>query len=582
MLKQPDFLPTNKSEAKKLAWYPLDIIIITGDAYVDHPGFGSAIIGRHLVDKGFKVGIIDQPDWKRSKDFEKLGKPNLFFGISSGNMDSMVNHYTARKKIRSDDAFSPDGLAGLRPNRALLVYSQKIKSIFKNIPIIIGGIEASLRRIPHYDYWSNKLRNSILFDSRADLLVYGMAEKTIELVAQKLLKDEKLFNSSIPGTVTKAKKIADYNSMELLDFNSIESKEDYYHFFKKFIKNYVDKTLYMKFSAQYLKHNPPGKSLTEKEIDAVYDNSFSRLPHPKYSGRTIPAFEQIKNSITAHRGCFGGCNFCAIGLHQGKEIRSRSVKSIMKEVEDLSGKEFFKGTISDIGGPSANMYGMYCQKDFAVKCKRRSCLYPKICSNLRTSHQKYLKLLKDVLGRKEVKNLFIASGIRFDLALKSDLFIKELAEKYVGGLLKIAPEHKNSEVLEKMYKPDFSKYEKFCKKFHRFSNAANKKQYIIPYLIVGHPGSSLKKTIYLAKYLKDNKLKIKQVQEFTPTPMSISTCMYYTGLDFESGKKINIPKGRIVRLQKALVQWYKKTNKKLIFEALKRANELGKWNYFRN
>lgn len=564
-----NLLPTSRKELNIKGWKQLDIIIISGDAYVDHPSFGSAIIARSLEAAGYKVGVIAQPDWTKDEDFKVLGRPRLFFGISAGNMDSMINHYTAMRKIRSEDAYSPAGKTGLRPNRATIVYTQKVRSLFKDIPVVIGGVEASLRRIPHYDYWSDKLRNSLLFDSRADILIYGMAERTVNKIADELNSGKDISElNRIPGTVVIGEQPQE--AISLPEFTSKMSKHDFLQMNKVFWENSRENIMIQKFSQSFLIHNPPAKPLTTKELDDLYNLDFTRKPHPKYKGKKIPAFTQIKDSITAHRGCFGGCNFCAIGLHQGKTIRSRSITSIKNELSVISKDKDFKGTISDIGGPSANMYGMSCRLGISETCKRVSCIFPEFCPHLETSHEQQKKLLAEVRKQRKVNNAFLSSGIRFDLALKDIDYIKTVAKYHTSGLLKLAPEHISPKVLEFMNKPSIKLYERFHDIYSEFSNDIGKKQYIVPYIIVGHPGSSLTETIKLAIYLKKNNIRLKQVQQFTPTPMSVSTLMYFTGVDLE-GKKVNVPKGREVRLQKALVQWFFTSNKKLIIEALKKA-----------
>jgi uncharacterized radical SAM protein YgiQ len=553
---------------------PFDIILISGDAYIDHPSFGPALIGRYLEAYGYSVGIIAQP--VSDSDFTKLGRPRLFFGISSGNMDSMVNHFTAQKKIRSEDAYSPNGKTGLRPNRATIVYSHKIKSLFKNVPIVIGGIEASLRRIPHYDFWSDKVRNSILLDSKADILVYGQGEKTILEIAGNITDG---VPDSIRGTAVISKTIDDDNGVSLPEFSKQLDKEDFLDMTNIYEDNFRTNNLYMKFQNRYIKHNRPAKPMTQKEIDFVYDLPFTRLPHPQYKGKKLPAFEQIKNSITSHRGCFGGCNFCAIGNHQGKTISSRSIDSVKKEVSKVTKTTGFNGTISDVGGPSANMYGMFCKKNISEICPRNSCIYPNICPNLEHSHKPNVQLLKRCDNIEGVNHLFVASGIRFDIALNEPQYISQIAEKHTGGLLKLAPEHTNDKVLHHMFKPSFEQYSDFVKKFFAESRRLDKKQFVVPYIIVGHPGSTLKETLKMAVFLKKNNIKLKHIQEFTPTPMSISTMMYYTGKDL-SGKELNIPKGREIKLQKALVQWFIPNNKKYIIEALKRIKRTDLLNFF--
>lgn len=572
------FLPATQKELNQLGWKQLDIIIVTGDAYVDHPSFGPVLIARYLHSKGFKVGIISQPDWHSDKDFTKLGKPRLFFGVSSGNMDSMVNHYTAQRKIRSNDAYSPDGKMGLRPNRATIAYSQKLRAIYKDTPIILGGIEASLRRIPHYDFWSDKVRNSILFDSRADILVYGMGERPILEIAERLNLNENIDELvNIDGTVVTSKE--NVGDIFLGEFRNNLSKSEFWDFYKKFYDNNTRKVLSSKFAGKYLIHNKPSKTFDTTEMDEIYDLPFQRKPHPMYGKSRIPAFVQIKDSITSHRGCFGGCSFCAIGLHQGKTIQSRSKKSILSEADILSKDKDFKGMLSDIGGPSANMYGMYCKIGISETCKRKSCLYPEICENLSTSHNAYQKVLQQCLNLQDVKNVFISSGIRFDLALEEPQFIKKITEDHVQGLLKLAPEHRSDKVLKNMNKPSFELYEKFGKLFRTYNKKIGKKQFIVPYIIIGHPGEKFEDILELAIYLKNNNIKLKQIQEFTPTPMSLSTTMYYTEMDLE-GNTIQVPKGREIRLRKALVQWYEPRNKKYVIELLKKYNRLDLIDFF--
>ena len=566
------FFPTNQLELKKTGWKQLDIIIISGDAYVDHPSFGTAIIAHFLYANGFKVGIIDQPDLRDSKSLTVLGKPKLFFGITAGNMDSMINRYTAQKKIRSYDNYSPNGKTSLRPDRATIVYAQEIKKLFHDAPIILGGIEASMRRIPHYDYWQDKVRNSIIFDARADIIVYGMGETQILQIAQRLQSGEKIDEiNNVQGTVSVIK-TPHKDGFFFKEYNKGFTQKDFYDMNIQFENNYRSKTLYQKFSGRYLRHNIPAVPLSEKEMDFIYNMPFERDVHPKYKGKTIKAFEQIQTSVTSHRGCFGGCNFCAIGYHQGKTIQSRSINSIKKELIKITEKPYFRGTISDVGGPTANMYKMVCKLGISRTCTRKSCIYPSICTHLEYSHKPNIKLLKETDKIPKIKHLFVASGVRFDLAVHDEKYIKMLSEKYTGGLLKLAPEHKSNKVLKYMAKPSFEIYEKFSDKFFYHSKNAGKRQAIVPYIIAGHPGATLQDTLELAIYLKKNKIELKQVQEFTPTPMSASTLMYYTGLDL-NGKKINVPKGREIRLQKALIQWFIPSNKKLIIEALKKLNK---------
>ncbi|MBN2461282.1 MAG: YgiQ family radical SAM protein, partial [Candidatus Cloacimonetes bacterium] len=442
------FLPTTPAELEILAWDNPDIIIISGDAYIDHPSFGTALIGRWLQFLGFRVAVLPQPDWRNDEEFMSLGKPGLFFGITAGNMDSMVNHYTAQRKLRSYDAYSPEGKTGLRPDRAAIVYSQQVKRLFSDVPIILGGLEASLRRIPHYDFWSNKIRNSILFDSRADMIVYGMAEIPLQELTHRLAEGENLGEiQDVNGTVVSTR-LQDNDGLELPEFHKDFTPDDFHRMSCIFYSNYTKTILYQKFSQRYLRHNIPARNLTQKEMDLVYDLPFTRQPHPRYTGKRITAFEQIKNSLTSHRGCFGGCSFCTLTLHQGRKISSRSIRSLGKEAEKLGKMPYFKGTISDVGGPTANMYGQYCKKEGDEKCLRDSCLFPDICPYLETSHRQQLLMLDELNNIEGVKHIFIASGIRFDLALRDERYIRELAVKYTGGLLKLAPEHYSNKVLQ--------------------------------------------------------------------------------------------------------------------------------------
>jgi uncharacterized radical SAM protein YgiQ len=566
-----NFLPTSKKDMTQLGWNQLDVIIITGDAYVDHPAFGPILIARFLEAKGFKVGIISQPDCKTNSDFLELGSPRLFFGISAGNMDSMVNLYTAQKKLRSEDAYSPGGKTRLRPNRATIVYTQKVRTLFKNVPVVLGGIEASLRRIPHYDYWSNKLRNSILFDSKADILVYGMGERPVLEIAERLAAGEHIYKlDNIRGTVVISR--SNSTGVQLPEFLNSLSGQDFIKQHKIFENHFRKNVLSQKFGNRFLIHNPPAHPLLQSEMDDIYDLPFTREPHPMYRGKKIPAFLQIRNSVTSHRGCFGGCSFCAIGLHQGKMIQSRSRDSILKELKEITQKEYFKGTISDIGGPTANMYEMNCKLDISETCQRNSCLFPSICFQLDISHKEQKKLLSSARKLQGIKHIFVSSGIRFDLALNDKEYIRQLAKHHVSGLLKLAPEHKSEKVLKLMCKPAFELYEKFWQYFGTYCKKIGKEQYIVPYLIAGHPGATLQDTIELAVYLKKSNIKLKQIQEFTPTPMTASTYMYYTGTDRKE-KRINIPKSREMRLMKALLQWFVPDNKKLVIEALRKAHK---------
>ena len=542
------FLPVNQSDLKERDWDYLDIILISGDAYIDHPSFAAAIIGRTLEAAGFRVGIIPQPDWRNDSAFTVLGKPRLFFGITAGNMDSMVNHYTAQRKLRNDDAYSPDGISGKRPDRAIIIYTNIIKRLFKGVPIVIGGIESSLRRIAHYDFWQDKVRNSILADSKADILIYGMGERPVTDLAILLQKGIPVSSiQNLPSTVVFSSTFPAKEDIILPEAEKCSAKETFYQMTRQFEDNYRTKTIFQKTAGRWLKHNPPAKPLTTKEMDSIYALPFAYQPHPVYAGHKIPAYEQIKDSITSHRGCYGGCNFCAIACHQGRNIQSRSETSLLKEAQKHT------GTITDVGGPTANMYASFCRLDFPDTCKRSSCLVPDICPNLQINHSVQLKILAKIGNLPRIKHLFIASGIRYDMAVNDDNYIEALATKYTGGRLKLAPEHSVSSVLRLMNKPQIEVFEKFCKKFYFYTNKAGLKSQIIPYLIIGHPGTTMEDAFELRNWLRKNKLKVEQVQEFTPTPMTISTCMYYTGLDYETGKPIHIPKPSEIRRQKELI-----------------------------
>ncbi|MFA7015778.1 MAG: YgiQ family radical SAM protein [Candidatus Cloacimonadaceae bacterium] len=539
------FLPINKQDMKARGWSVCDIILISGDAYIDHPSFGVPIIARTLEAAGFRVGIIAQPDWHNDADFMALGAPRLFFGISSGNMDSMVNHYTAQRRLRSDDAYSPQGKSGKRPDRAVMIYTNIIKRLYKGIPVVIGGVEASLRRVAHYDFWQNKVRNSILADSKADLLIYGMAEQTITDLARMLDAGKHISElSDLPSTVCFCKEAGE---PRLPDADQCGDKNTFHLMNRVFYDNYATKALFQLNGGRWIKHNPPAPALPGKELDRIYSLPFMNAPHPTYGNQRIPAWEQIKQSITSHRGCYGGCNFCAIAVHQGRRIQSRSAASIIAEARKL------KGTISDVGGPSANMYGSYCKLGFPDSCPRRSCIFPEICPNLVLDHEAQLHLLDAISKLPDIKHVFIASGIRHDLVLGNKRYIKAIATKYTGGRLKLAPEHSAPNVLKLMGKPPIERFEAFSKEYFEELRSTGLKRQIIPYIIIGHPGTTMEDAIALKHWLEKHKIHVEQVQEFTPTPMTISTCMYYTGLDFESGSPIHIPSPGEIRKQKELI-----------------------------
>ena len=552
----------DRDEMKSLGWNSLDIILVTGDAYVDHPSFGTAIIGNYLVSKGFKVGVIAAPDVNNDDDFQKLPKPDLFFGISSGNVDSMINNYTANKRYRSDDVYAEKGSEVRRPDRAVMVYTNIIKRLFKGSITLIGGVEASLRRFPHFDYWQEKVRNSILFDSKADFLIYGQGEKPIYQFA-KAVRDNDLESIKTIRNLAWIKKekdelSKDFNFISLPVINTIlKDKENYNQFVKTTHQNsnpYQNTGFIQKFDSRSLVVNPPILPLSKDEMDSFYDLDYENLPHPKYKNH-IPAFEMIRNSITLHRGCFGGCSFCAIGQHQGKFIQSRSEKSILREVKNHKGK-----TITDLGGPSANMYDMEGRdKEICKKCKRPSCVFPNICSNLNSSHKHIVELYRK---SSKYKKIFINSGIRHELALEDPEYIRELARNYTSGLLKIAPEHTVDKILKLMYKPQISHYERFKEIFEK---ASNKEQYVLPYLISSFPGCSEDDMVQMMNYLKEHNIRIDQVQDFIPSPSVIAAAMYYTCKDPISGEELYIPKGDKVRkLHRSMMQYFKPENRSIL------------------
>jgi uncharacterized radical SAM protein YgiQ len=581
------FLPTSKKQMSKLGWKQCDIIIVTGDAYVDHPGFGCAIIGRVLESQGFRVGIIPQPDWRDTDAFKVLGPPKLFFGVTAGNMDSMVNHYTSERHIRDTDAYSPDGQAGLRPNRASIVYANQCKAAYPKIPIILGGIEAGLRRFAHYDFWSDKMRRSILFDAKADLIIYGNAERAIIHIAHFLggggVLSSKEFLYKMPGIAFITSAIPNqYAIQDISQKNfSLDLRKELsviqLNSFESILKNLtcISKSTLITYQAtrpgapaiiqkhgnRWIWVNAPVQPLTTKEMDRIYDLPFSRLPHPMYGKARIPAFEMIKDSITLMRGCFGGCSFCSITMHEGRTIQSRSEQSVIREVKKIAQSKKFSGYISDLGGPTANMYQMSCRKaDDPFNCRRLSCLFPSICKHLNTDHQPLINLYHKVRHIDGVKGAWIASGIRYDLALKSPEYIEVLVKYHVGGYLKIAPEHSVPHCLKLMMKPGIQIYELFENQFQKISKKADKKQFLIPYMMCAHPGTEKKDMIELTQWLKKKRLKLDQVQIFLPTPLTLSTAMYVSGRHYyHHSKKVIVAKGGRARsFQKKILRYHEK------------------------
>ena len=574
------FLPISRQDMLERGIEQLDFVYITGDAYVDHPSFGHAIISRVLESHGFSVGIIAQPDWKDDKSITVLGEPRLGFLISGGNMDSMVNHYSVSKKRRDKDAYTPGGEMGKRPDYATVVYGNLIRRTYKKTPIIIGGIEASLRRMAHYDYWSNSFKRSILLDSQADLISYGMGEKSIVEIADALNSGIAVQDITfVPGTLYKTKDISGlYNSVTLPDYVSMKEVPSKYAESFAIQYNSTDpftgKTLVEPYpNGIYVVQNPPQPPLTMEEMDAVYALPYERTYHPSYEEKGgVPAISEIKFSLISNRGCFGGCSFCALTFHQGRTVQVRSHESIIEEAKLLTEEPDFKGYIHDVGGPTANFRQPSCEKQLKVGvCKHRQCLFPKPCPNMKADHSDYLKLLRKLREVPKVKKVFIRSGIRFDylLADKDDTFFYELVQHHVSGQLKVAPEHISDAVLCRMGKPEKAVYERFVKKYYEINKKLGKNQFLVPYLMSSHPGSTLKEAIELAEYLRDLGYMPEQVQDFYPTPSTVSTVMYYTGLDPRDMKPVYVCKNPHEKaMQRALIQYRNPNNYDLVYEAL--------------
>ncbi len=573
-----DFLPISRQDMQMRGWRELDFLYVVGEAYVDHPSFGHAIISRVLEKHGYKVGIISLPDWKSTKDFMKLGKPRLACLVSAGNIDSMVNHYTASKKRRSDDAYAPGNTAGQRPDRATICYCNRLREAFGDTPILIGGVEASLRRFAHYDYWEDKIRRSILFDSRADLLMYGMGEKQIVAVADALASGRKVNEiTDIPGTCYICDNADIENAKIIPSFEEcVNSKKDYAISCREqyYEQNpYTGKPLIQKHGDKFLVQNPPMPPLSTEELDEVYALPYIKDYHPSYEEfGGIEAIKEVKFSLVSSRGCFGGCNFCALSFHQGRIVTARSKKSIIEEAKAMVQEPDFKGYIHDVGGPTANFRGPACKnQDKLGACKNKQCLFPKPCKNMEIDHSEYLSLLRDLRSIPGVKKVFIRSGIRFDYLIndKNDKFFYELCKHHVSGQLKVAPEHISDNVLKYMGKPENSVYNRFSEKFYRINREIGKKQFLVPYLMSSHPGSTIHDAIELALYLKENGINPQQVQDFYPTPGTISTCMFYTELDPFTLKPVYVPKtAKEKAMQRALLQFRNPDNYKLVFEAL--------------
>ncbi|PKQ64431.1 YgiQ family radical SAM protein [Labilibaculum filiforme] len=582
------WLPTSAKEVKERGWDELDVILFSGDAYIDHPSFGASVIGRVLENEGLRVAIVPQPNWRDDlRDFKKLGQPKLFFGVTAGNMDSMVNHYTANRRLRHDDAYTPEGRHGQRPDRPTIVYSQILKKLYPDTPIVIGGIEASLRRVTHYDYWANELKPSILCESSADLLVYGMGEKPLKEIVRLTRKGVPFYSlTNIPQTSFLVAKDEAYPTKKQWQDQELYSHEDCLSDKKKFASNFryiemesnamMAKKLTQNYKDQSIIVNPPYPVMNEKEMDEVYDLPYTRLPHPRYKEKRIPAFDMIKFSVNMHRGCFGGCSFCTISAHQGKFIANRSEKSILKEVENITKMPDFKGYLSDLGGPSANMYQMKGIFESICKtCRRPSCIHPDICPNLNTNHQPMLDIYKKVDQVPGVKKSFVGSGIRYDLILhqtkdekvnKSNReYATELIKNHVSGRLKVAPEHTSDDVLNMMRKPSFDLFYKLKALFDDINKKEGLNQQLIPYFISSHPGSQPTDMADLAVKTKELDFKLEQVQDFTPTPMTVATVIYYSGYHPYTLKKVFTAKSEKEKLsQRKFLFWYKKEYREAI------------------
>lgn len=580
------FLPVSRQEMEERGWDAVDFVYISGDAYVDHPSFGHAIITRTLEAHGYKVGMIAQPDWKDPSSVTEFGEPRLGFLVSAGNMDSMVNHYSVSKKRRKTDAFSPGGAMGLRPDYAAVVYGNLIRQTYKKTPIILGGIEASLRRLAHYDYWSDRLKRSVLLDSGADLISYGMGERSIIEIAEALDSGLAVHDITfIPGTVYKTKDKEDvYDAVILPGFEDMKEDRNLYalSFYTQYCNTdpFSGKRLIEPYGDHlYVVQNPPSQPLRRTEMDAIYQYPYMRTYHPSYErSGGVPAIAEVKFSLVSNRGCFGGCNFCALTFHQGRILQARSQDSLVEEARQFLNDPDFKGYIHDVGGPTANFRHPSCEKQLTCGvCKEKQCLFPKPCRNLKVDHRDYIGLLRRLREIPGVKKVFIRSGIRFDYVLadpKED-FLRELCRHHVSGQLKVAPEHISDVVLQKMGKPQANVYQSFVEKYESINHRLGKKQYLVPYLMSSHPGSTMKEAVKLAEYIRDMGYMPEQVQDFYPTPSTISTCMYYTGVDPRDMKPVYIPKNPHEKaMQRALIQYRDPKNYDLVMEALQKAGRM--------
>lgn len=571
------FLPTTREEMTARGWDYVDVVFVSGDAYVDHPSFAVGLLTRLMEAEGFRVAVLSQPDWRSCEPWRRFGHPRLCFAISAGNMDSMVNRYTANRKVRNDDAYSPGGRIGLRPDRATAVYCQRAREAFRGVPILAGGVEAGLRRIAHYDYWSDKVRRSVLLDSKADLLVYGMGERPLTEILRRLAAGENIRALRDVRGIAYRLGAAESPPEDCIVLPSYEEVAADKQAFVRMTRiahletnPYNARRLLQFHGREAVVVNPPAYPLSEAEMDRVYGLPYQRRPHPCYGDEPIPAFEVVKHSVQIMRGCFGGCTFCSITAHEGRIIQSRSVTSVLDEVRKMAAAPDFKGVISDIGGPTANMYHMNCSRpEVREKCRRLSCIHPTVCKLLKADHEPLIELYRAVRQEKGVKKALVASGIRMDLAQRSPEYLDELVRHHVGGHLKVAPEHCDADVLRLMKKPSVEDFERFAAKFRESSRAAGKEQYLVPYFIAGHPGCDLGAMIRLAEFLKRTGYRPRQVQDFMPTPFDIATCMYHTGIDPMTGEAVYVAKGeRQRRLQRALLQYWKPENYFAVREAL--------------
>jgi len=619
-------LPMTAEEVAARGWEAVDVVFVTGDAYVDHPSFAAALLGRVLEADGFRVAVLSQPDWRSCQPWKTFGRPRLCFAVGAGNMDSMLNHYTANRKVRNDDAYSPDGRIGRRPDRATLAYCQRAREAYGDVPVVAGGVEASMRRLAHYDYWSDKVRRAIILDAKADLVVYGMGEGPLLEIVRRLrdgaslgdlrdirgvvyrlgasesqtvggvsdgdqIESEGRSPSEMPPTGQSPSEMPPtgqspsetpptWETITLPSFEEVSTDKRAFAEMTRIIHRETNpdnaRRLVQLHDREAVVVNPPARPLSEAEMDRIYGLPFTRRPHPSYGKQRIPAYEVVKDSIQIMRGCFGGCTFCSLTLHQGRIIQSRSRASVLGEIRRVVEAADSSGTISDMGGPTANMYAMNCSRpEIRRKCRRLSCIHPHICKLLRTDHGPLIELMKAARREKGVKRVLVASGVRMDLANRSTAYISHLARHHVGGLLKVAPEHCDAEVLRRMKKPPIGQFEQFAKKFRRASAAVDKEQYLVPYFLAGHPGCDLRAMISLALYLKRHGYRPEKVQDFIPAPMDIATCMYHTGIDPISGESVYVPKGaRERRLQRALLQYWKPENYDDVHRALAQANRL--------